>query len=141
MKTLTSISNTTLHTPSENKSLNRKSFTPPFLNGPWESISMGYMLGLPSIKHGNDCFFFVMDRFFNMSMLIACKKSISVLAIANLFFEHVWLHFGLPRTIISDEDSRFLSNFWSSLWSMMDTKLTKSTSFHPQTHRQIEVVK
>eukprot|EP00253_Pinus_taeda_P027199 PITA_27199 len=60
------------------------------------------------------------------------KKNITAEATAKLFFERVWVHFGIPQSIISDRDSRFLSTFWSSLWSMLDTKLTKSTSFHPQ---------
>ena len=34
----------------------------------------------------------------------------------------------------------FLSTFWSSLWSILDTKFTMSTAFHPQTDGQIEVV-
>ena len=65
---------------------------------------------------------------------------ISVEETTKLFFEHVWVHFGLPKSIISDRDSRFLSNFWSSLLARMDTKLTKSTAFHPQTDGQTEVV-
>ena len=33
-----------------------------------------------------------------------------------------------------------MSTFLLSLWSMLDTKLTKCTTFHPQTDGQIEVV-
>ena len=72
--------------------------------------------------------------------MAACKKNITAEATAKVFFERVWVHFGIPQSIISDRDSRFLSTFWSSLWSMMDTKLTKSTAFHPQTNGQTEVV-
>jgi hypothetical protein len=81
-----------------------------------------------------------MDRFSKLAILSACKKSISAEATAKLFFERIWVHFGLPKTIISDRDRRFLSTFWSSLWSLMDTKLTQSTTFHPQTDGQTEVV-
>ena len=72
--------------------------------------------------------------------MVACKKNITVEATAKLFFERVWVHFGIPQSIISYRDSRFLSTFWSSLSSMLDTKLTKSTTFHHQTNGQIEVV-
>jgi hypothetical protein len=101
---------------------------------------MDYMSGLPSTKHGNDCVFVVIDRFLKMSIMMACKKNITAEATAKLFFERVWVHFGIPQSIISDRDNRFLSTFWSSLWSMLDTKLTKSTTFHPQTDGQTEVV-
>jgi hypothetical protein len=37
-------------------------YTPlPTPSRPWESISMDYMSGLPSTKHGNDCVFVVVD--------------------------------------------------------------------------------
>lgn len=101
---------------------------------------MDYMSGLPTTKHGNDYVFVVVDRFSKMAILTACKKTITIEATAKLFFEQVWIHFGLPQTIISDRDSRFLSTFWSNLWSLLDTKLTKSTAFHPQTDGQTEVV-
>ena len=34
----------------------------------------------------------------------------------------------------------FRSTFWSNLWSLLDTKLTKATTFHPQTDGQTKVV-
>jgi hypothetical protein len=101
---------------------------------------MDYMSGLPSTKHGNDCIFVVVDQFSKMAILAACKKNIMAEAMTKLFFERVWVYFGLPQSIIFYQDSRLLNTFWSSLWSLLDTKLTKSTSFHPQTNGQTEVV-
>jgi hypothetical protein len=114
--------------------------TLPTPDRPWESISMNYMSGLPSTKWGNDCVFVVVDLFSKMEILVACKKSITSEATAMIFFERVWVHFGIPQTIVSDRDSQFLSTFWSSLWSLLDTNLTKSTTFHPQTDGQTKVV-
>jgi len=101
---------------------------------------MDYMSGLPSTKHGNDCVFVVVNKFSKMAIMVAYKKNITAEATAKIFFERVWVHFGIPESIISNRDSRFLSTFWSSLWSMLNTKLTKSTAFHPQTDGQTEVV-
>jgi hypothetical protein len=61
-----------------------------------KSISMDYMLGLPSTKQGNHCVFVVVDRFSKMVILVACKKRIIEKATTKLFFEQVLLHFGLP---------------------------------------------
>jgi hypothetical protein len=107
-------------------------YTPlPTPDMPSESISMDYMSGLPSTKKGNDFVFSVVDQFSKMTILASYKKNITVEATAKIFFKRVWVHFGVPQTIISDWDSLFLSTFWSSLWSQLDTKLTKSTAFHP----------
>jgi hypothetical protein len=92
---------------------------------------MDYMLGLSSTKWGNDCIFVVVDHFSKMAILVSYKKNITSEATAKLFFEQVWVHFGIPQTIVSDWENQFLSTFWSSLSSLMDTKLTKSTTFHP----------
>jgi hypothetical protein len=63
-------------------------YTPmPTPNRPWESISMDYMSGIPSTKRGNDYVFVVVDRFSKMVILAICKKSITIEATTNLFFE------------------------------------------------------
>jgi hypothetical protein len=89
---------------------------------------------------GHDYLSVVLDRFSNMCILMPCKNHIIVEQTANLFFQYVWVHFGLPKSIISDRYTRFLGDFWTSLWIMMDTKLKRSIDFHPQTSGQTKVV-
>ena len=101
---------------------------------------MDYMYGLPFIKHGNDCVFVVIDKISKMAILTAYKKSIIVKATTKLFLKHVFVHFGIPNIIRSNQDSGFLSVFWSSLWSLLNNNLKKSTAFHPQVDGQTKVV-
>ena len=69
-----------------------------------------------------------------------CKKKITIDMTTHLFFQNVWVHFGLPTSIIFYRESLFIGKFWSYLWELMDTKLKKSTTFHPQTDDQTELV-
>jgi hypothetical protein len=69
---------------------------------PCESISMDFVGGLPMSKMGHDYLYVVVDGFNNMCILMPCKNHITAEKTANLFFQYVWVYFGLPTSIISD---------------------------------------
>ena len=51
--------------------------------------------------------------------------------------EIVRLH-GVLVSIVSNRDLRFMAHFWKSFQKAMGTRLTMSTTFHPQTDGQSE---
>jgi hypothetical protein len=107
--------------------------------GPWESVSMDFMVNLlPS--RGFDAIMVVVDRFSKMAHFIPTKDEATAQEMGRLFFTHVFKHHGLPKDIVSDQNPKFTSKFWRALWKRMGSELEMNTSFRPQTNGQIERV-
>jgi hypothetical protein len=91
---------------------------------------MDFLGGFPTMRKGHDYLFVVVDKFNKMCILMPCKIIIRGQEATRIFFEYVWVHFGIPKSIISGRDTRFVSAFWTTLG--VNTKLNIYTTFHPK---------
>ena len=54
--------------------------------------------------------------------------------------DNIYKLHGLSKSIVSDRDLVFTSNFWQGLFSQLNVGLMRSTTYHPQTDGQTKVV-
>jgi hypothetical protein len=108
---------------------------------------MEFVGGLSRTKREHHYLYVVADTFSKKCVLMACNKTIKGKEVTSLFFERMFMHFGITRSIISNKDIVFFSVFWTSLCKtkvlemnksptfvyLSDSVFWSSIAFHPQT--------
>jgi Integrase zinc binding domain/Integrase core domain len=111
----------------------------PIPNRPWQHIAMDYQ-SLPKDEYGYDAVLVVVDRLGKKPISIPCYKTDGAAELAELFETHIYRHYGAPDTIVSDRGGQFISEFWTEFCRILGVKLKLSTSHHPPTDGQTEIV-
>lgn len=97
-------------------------------------------MSLNKDKHGYDNVMVVVDRLGKRPFSLPCHKEVKAKDTAWLYYKHIYRIYGLPDTIVSDRDPRFVSQFWDELSLILGIQLRKSTSEHAQTDGQTGIV-
>ena len=92
---------------------------------PWSIISMDFMAGLPTSQDDLgakfDSVYVVVDTFSNICHIIPTTKNVTAQQVARLYFDNIYRLHGLPKAIISDRDSKFTGDFWSTMQKLVGT--------------------
>ena len=105
---------------------------------PWADISIDFVTGLPVSRDpvtqiSYDAILVVVDQFTKQAEYIAFRKDFTAVQLAYIINDKIIRHHGIPKSIISDRDKLFTSNFWTTLLAAIGTKKKLSTAYHPQT--------
>ena len=100
---------------------------------PFQVIAMDLIMGLPTQGKFNAILMILDHGCSRAALFLPCTMHISGAGIAQLYLNHIYPWYGLPRKIISDRDPRFTSHFRKALTKQLGIQQNLSTMAHPQT--------
>jgi len=99
---------------------------------------MDFIVKLPE-SNGHDTILTITDHdCTKVAIFLPCRETIDSEGVAQLYTTHVFPHYGIPQKIISDQDTRFTSNFSKELSWILGIKQNISIAYHLQTDGQSE---
>jgi len=98
---------------------------------------MDFITRLP-LSHGYSTIMVIVDRLSKFAYFTPLKNEFTSKIVAKTFINSVVKIHGFPKTIVSDQDRVFISSFWQQLFKAQGTTLAMSSSYHPQSHGEME---
>ena len=108
----------------------------------WSDISIDHVVDLPPCKRDGKIFqniLVVVDRLTKMRHFIP-TTSLDTSELVDCFIKNIYRLHGAPDSIISDRSSAFVAEFWHRINTCLSITLKPSSTFHPQTDSQTDMV-
>ncbi|KAL0183498.1 hypothetical protein M9458_019194 [Cirrhinus mrigala] len=109
----------------------------PIPQRPWSHLGVDFVTDLLAAE-GNTCILVAVDRFSKMCKFVPFRGLPTVMETAELLFQHLFRHFGLPEEIVSDRGPQFISHVWKAFFKLLGVSIHLSSGYHPQTNGQTE---
>ncbi|KAF4619214.1 hypothetical protein D9613_005608 [Agrocybe pediades] len=108
---------------------------------PFETVSLDLITGLPpSGKEKFTAVLVIVDKLTKFAIIVPTHDKLDREGFAKIFVERVANIFGLPSRIIADRDKRWATDFWKSVVANYGGVMALSSSHHPQTDGQTEIL-
>ena len=101
---------------------------------------MDFIDGLPRSRRGNESIWVIVDQLTKSAHFIPIKASRTAMALESIYVKEVVRLIGITKSIISDRDPLFTSQFWQSMQTVLGTELSLNTVYHSQTDGRTERV-
>ena len=99
---------------------------------------MDFLTHLPRTLQRHDAVWVIVDRLTKSAHFLAVRMTFTLERFCRLYIQKIVRLYGVPISIVLDRDPKFTAHFWKIFQKAMDTRLTMSTNFHPQTDGQSE---
>jgi hypothetical protein len=106
----------------------------------WEVITIDFITKLPRTKRQHDSIMVVVEKLTKAAHFVPVKTTHIIDNIADIFMREIARLHGIPRTIVSDRDTKFTSNFWKGLFKGFGTNLKSITTYHSHSDGQTQRV-
>jgi hypothetical protein len=106
----------------------------------WEVVIMDFITNLPRTNKKHDSIMLVVDKLTKATHFIPVKLTHKEANIVDVYMREITRLHGIPKTIVSDRDPKFTSNFWKGLFNAFGTNLNFSIAYHPESNGQTERV-
>ena len=80
----------------------------------WENITMDFVSGLPNTRKSNDAIWVIVDRLMKLAHFLPFKTGQFMNKMTTLYRGNIVKLHGVPKSIVSDRDLKFVSRFWST---------------------------